>query len=101
MPYRQVYEPAPSNKSLPILEELPAGVMEDSLSLTIREARGRTADGVYRYFYFCRRCKGWIEGQANTYQVNTLAPHQLAGRSGTEYYCIRCGDEIGFMGMMS
>lgn len=102
MPWRQVYEPAPKNERLPILENLPNGVEEKSFSLSaIREAWGHPTPETFASYYHCYRCGGWIEGQPNSYQVNTLNPAMLAGRQGTEYYCRRCGEQIGFDGLMS
>jgi len=102
MPYHMVYEPAPADESLPVLKELPNGIAEyPTLTSNLREAHGHTADGLYRSYHFCAYCDGWIEGEANRYFVNTLNPQQLAGRQGTEYFCRRCGKEIGFMGVMS
>ena len=49
--------------------------------------------------YFCPVCNGWIPCDPYRHEVNTLAP--LAGRKGTEFYCRRCGGEIGFSGVMS
>lgn len=53
----------------------------------------------YGCVYLCCQCGGWIEGHADEYQVNDLGP--LSGRRGTEFYCRRCGAEVGFFGMMA
>jgi hypothetical protein len=99
MPYRQVWEDAPSNKHLKVYEELPDGVAEEKFSLSnAKEASGRI-DGKYVRFHYCHHCKGWIEGSPSSFGEHTLGP--LSGRSGTAYYCLRCGHEIGFMGMYS
>lgn len=103
MPYRQVYEPAPKDMNLPVIKEgeLPAGVEEKRWTLSsLREAAGMVGDE-YLVFHFCHWCKGWIPGHANEYRVNTLDSSRLAGRQGQEYYCKRCGQEIGFSGLMS
>lgn len=102
MPYRLVWEDNPHDKTLPVLETLPPGVAAESKALGWQqEAHGRTADGVYRHYHYCPRCKGWIEGDYYTYPVNTLDGRQLAGRRGTCYACRRCGREIAFDGAMS
>lgn len=102
MPYRQEYFEAPKNLSLPVHKELPDGVEEGRLSFihNLKEASGYI-DGHYVWFHFCKRCGGWIEGQPNGYEVNTLSSHQLSGRRGTEYHCCRCGEQIAFSGIMS
>lgn len=96
MPYRQVYEEAPKNPKLPVLEKLPDGVHQSGLTWGTKEAYGN-----HQHFYYCPHCKGWIEGHANEYQVNNLDSAHLAGRQGTEWYCLRCGNEIAFIGIMS
>ncbi len=103
MPYSQHYFPAPKNPSLPVLKELPPGIAEDGRQWihNLREASGYVAKGDYHFYTYCDHCGGWIRGHANEYEVNTLAPHQLAGRRGTEYYCQRCGEQLAFSGMMS
>jgi len=100
MPYRQSWFDAPKNMSLTVHKELPDGIPEQKLSFGTREAWG-TVNGEFKTFHFCRYCGGWIEGHANQYEVNTLNASQLSGRQGTEYHCQRCGERIGFMGMVS
>lgn len=99
MPYRMVYEPAPKHLSMPVLKALPDGIHELRFSFNgIREASGMVDDHIENY-HFCPRCGGWIEGSVNEYEVNTMGP--LSGRQGTEYYCRRCGEEIGYIGAVS
>ena len=102
MPYRHQWFDAPKDSSLTIHNQLPEGVEEGRLSFghNMREASGHVGDR-YMFFHFCKRCGGWIEGQPNAFEINTLNPSQLAGRKGTEYFCRRCGEQIAFMGMMS
>lgn len=99
MPYRTIWEPAPKDMSLHVLSELPDGYSTGNYSLLsmigIREAR----KGFTENMYFCDRCNGWIKGYPNEYKVDNLG--LLSGRHGTEYYCLRCGHEMGFMGVMS
>lgn len=96
------FEDAPSDMTLKVHEALPEGVAEHSALLDWhREAYGTTADGKFHNFHHCKKCGGWIEGTANAHRVNTLDSSHLAGRSGTEYHCRRCGREIGFVGIMS
>lgn len=100
MPYRQVYEPAPKNMKLPVLtdEQLPQGVVPRAVLLGgVREAYGVVGDD-FKTYHYCSHCKGWIEGSANAFPVHNLG--MLSGRSGQEYYCLRCGHEIAFIGMM-
>lgn len=102
MPYSLHYEPAPSDMSLPVLKELPDGVTEESFTLgVVREASGKPTEEGWPHYHFCPHCNGWIEGYPNEFPVNTFAPQHLAGRKGTEYFCRRCGHEIGFLGLMS
>lgn len=102
MPYKTIWEPSPRNMDLKVWEELPEDVEERDPQFfnPIRVARGYH-EGEYHRFYFCHHCKGWIRGEAYEFSINTLAPHQLAGRQGTEYYCLHCGEQIGFFGVMS
>lgn len=76
MPYEATWFPAPVDESLVVHLETVSGAC-----------------------YKCRYCGGWIEGQPNQYEEDTLAP--LAGRRGTVKHCRRCGREIGFFGMVS
>jgi hypothetical protein len=94
MPWESSWVPAPSDPSLPVLAELPEGVAEWPWPDDPRRAHGGG-----RRFYHCKRCGGWIEGNPTEYRVDTLAP--LSGRRGVETYCIRCGEEIAFSGMVS
>lgn len=103
MPYENRWVSAPRNPELPVLSdaELPEGHTTGK-----KEDRWRAATHVSgsahgrRDFYYCNReCQGWIEGHPRTYQENTLAP--LAGRKGHADYCIRCGQEVAFMGVIS
>ena len=76
MPFELRWIPAPKDESLIVHKEKLSGPCHE-----------------------CRYCGGWIEGIANSYHENTLAP--LAGRKGTVEYCRRCGREISFFGMRS
>jgi hypothetical protein len=97
MPYHLVWEPAPKDESLTVFKELPDGYEKHSLSIF-------GFDEVHKglnTMYFCYHCNGWIEDYPNTFSINTLNSSRLAGRCGTEFFCRRCGKEIGFIGMMS
>ncbi len=94
MPWQQQWVEAPKDLRLPVLAELPDGVRELEFPFGYKEAYGQG-----RRFYSCRYCGGWIEGQPNSFPVNTLGP--LSGRQGTEYHCRRCGEQIHFDGIMS
>ena len=50
--------------------------------------------------HFCEKC-GWVEGYPNQYKVNTLDSAHLSGQRGEDYHCARCGNHIGFSGVMS
>lgn len=102
MPWQQEWFEAPKDMNLPVLNKLPDGVHEKGyLSIGgLQEACGLMGEE-WHEFYLCPHCKGWIEGIVNAFPVNNLNPTQLAGRQGTEYYCRRCGKEIGFFGLMS
>ncbi len=100
MPYVHKWIPAPTNKTLTALKELPEGFVEVTSEFwsTYRHARNSR----YQKYYYCEYdCKGWIEGEPNCYRENTLEPEHLAGRQGEAYYCRRCGREIAFSGMVS
>ena len=58
-------------------------------------------EGMEHYAYYCGNCKGWIMGEPNDYYINNLAPEHLAGRRGHDYYCRRCGENVGFSGIVS
>lgn len=93
MPWQESWVPAPSDHALLVVTELPPGLEVHDFGH--REAFGR--GGVQ--YHFCHQCGGWIEGHAPAYSVDNLGP--LSGRHGTEYFCRRCGAEIGFFGIMS
>jgi hypothetical protein len=106
MPYREVWYPAPTNESLPVLSELPTGYEEDRWRMGARQATARFGldghphfEAKPRAYHYCHRCGGWVPGEPYTSEVSNLGP--LSGRKGTEYYCRRCGKEIGFVGMVS
>lgn len=101
MPYRQVYEPASQDMSIEVVQELPEGITERRHSYSgIREARG-DGDRYFEAYTYCRHCDGWVKSSPNMYNVNTLDTRSLSGRSGQDFHCARCGEKIGFMGMMS
>lgn len=75
MPFEMRWIPAPINKSLIAHKEKP-----EDLS------------------YECQYCDGWIEGQPSHHKIDTLY-FSFAGGRGTEEYCQRCGEKIGFFGI--
>jgi hypothetical protein len=77
MPYVQIWVPAPKDESLVV----------HATKLISGES------------YHCQFCGGWIDGEPNRFEEDSLAP--LAGRKGTVLHCIRCGYEIDFFGMQS
>lgn len=95
MPYVQHWEPAPKDPKLVVLKELPPGKVRER-DWGVREA---FVDG--NPYHYCDCCKGWIEGSASEYAVNTLNPGMLSGKRGREFYCKRCGKEIEFIGARS
>lgn len=101
MPYRQVwFDEPPKDPTLKTHESLPDGITERHHLGDIREAYGYIGE-VYVSYHFCHFCNGWIEGHVRESEVNNLDTRRLAGRQGTEYYCRRCGRQIGFFGLMS
>lgn len=101
MPYRQVYEPEPKDPTLEVVTELPDGITEQrSMSFRLREARG-SGDRYFEVYTYCSDCGGWVKSQSNMYTVNNLNSRALAGRSGMEYYCVRCAKQLAFHGIMS
>ena len=108
MPWKQVWVPNPTNKTLKVHKELPPGFKASewgrpttahipAASLVKDKQAGKKPD--FRWFYECAYCKGWIEGRPSQYEESNLGP--LCGRRGTVYSCIRCGHELGFEGIMS
>jgi len=84
---------------LPVLKDPPEG-SEEGFSFGYKSRRTRHPNP-FHWWYFCHHCQGWIEGQPHENEVNNLDGRRLAGRKGTEFFCIRCAEEIGFSGMMS
>lgn len=80
--------------------ELGATVKSERFLQNYRTADLLTPDN-WRTWYECYHCKGFIEGHPNNYSVNTMNSHRLSGRNGRETHCIRCGEQIAFVGMMS
>jgi len=91
MPYQMVW--IPPEKEINVIKELPNGT----------EVRGDTAfldDGkTFKQWYKCERCEGWVEGEPDEYNEDTIGP--LCGRRGTVTSCKRCGWEISFWGEQS
>jgi hypothetical protein len=101
MPFRTKEEcfEYPKRLDLPVLKEPPEGV-EEGLSFGHKSLRTRYPAPFKQWFY-CQHCEGWIEGEPHENEVNNLDGRRLAGRKGTEFWCIRCARQIGFSGMMS
>lgn len=87
------------NPNLNVLKDLPDGVQQQEF-FGLKEASG-LINGVYKSYYYCEDCGGWIEGLVHHYRTNNWVPHALAGRMGIVYECCRCGDELQFLGVMS
>lgn len=102
MPLRVRYEhfDAPKNPSLPVLKDKPDG-RDYGIFGPPQIWSDHTKGHPIKHWYECYRCGGWIEGMPFEHNVNTLDPAHLAGRRGTEFYCIRCGEEIHFSGLVS
>ena len=104
MPWRSEYYPVPITPGLPVLTEAeatalaaggPGGVRIWGLGFgQPKEIRG---NGVS--YYECRHCGGFVPRHPHKSRVDTLVP--LSGRRGIEWYCVRCGNKLRFMGMMS
>jgi hypothetical protein len=93
IPYKMRWVPAPKDEMLNVLQEIPEGLLD-----SLYRQYGIVEDK-FVCFHKCKKCGGWIEGEPTEYHIDTLRP--LSGRRGTEYYCRRCGHQIGFIGMMS
>lgn len=100
MPFIQRWVPAPKDESLPVFAELPPGRIEKRSSAWLGFKR-IYVENVF-YYYCDRTCSGWIQGRKpNMFSINTLSPERLAGRRGRQFYCCRCGEQIGFIGVRS
>jgi len=108
MPWEQVWVPNPSDENIPLHKNPPDNFQQyegwgckmarrSVESLIEDHKQGKELD--HRTYYYCRECKGWIEGKPTEYHEDNIGP--LCGRRGTVTACIRCGDEIGFCGMVS
>lgn len=109
MPWRHVFEPNPSDSSLPVHKSPPGGfeilggwggfkTARFPFDKVIELANNKQ-EWDEREFYHCRNCDGWIEGKPYEYKENSMGI--LCGRRGTTSSCNRCGDELGFSGMVS
>lgn len=74
------------NRSLPTLRMLPVGVVEKPGRFNYRTAKSKE-----QIFYYCNRCRGWIEGRPYHKFVTDE-------RIGMSFICLRCGKEIDFHG---
>lgn len=105
MPYKQVWFDASKDENIEVYRDLPPEYHERKFGLWgVKQAELNVEywkDDKELWMYECHHCNGWIKGEPNKYEINTLRPSQLAGRQGTEFYCRRCGNQIGFMGIMS
>jgi len=101
MPFRTKaeYFEYPQRPELSVLKELPESA-ENGFTFGYKSQRTRHPEP-FRQWFFCHHCGGWIEGEPHENEVNNLDGRRLAGRRGTEFYCIRCARQIGFSGMMS
>lgn len=100
MPYKSEWFDAPKNMSVQVFKDLPENYIEEPRYFLNKSFRiAKTAK--YSFAYFCnhKECKGWILELPNEYEENTIGI--LSGRKGTVFYCVRCGNEIGFEGMYS
>jgi hypothetical protein len=93
MPYEMRWVPVPKDETLEVHQEIPQGLMDWGYH------RAGFVNGQYFQFHECKKCGGWITGRPAEYRIDTLGP--LCGRKGIEYYCRRCGYQIGFDGWMS
>ena len=104
MPFRPKYEffEYPKKPELIVHKEPPPDT-DDRFSFGYKSRWSvRSATCQYKTYFFCHHCGGWIEGEPHENEVNTMSPsHPLSGRRGWEFYCLRCGGEIGFSGMVS
>lgn len=101
MPFKQVWFDAPKDMSIQVFKDLPEGYTEEDKGFFAQSFRIAKTEK-YSFAYFCnhKECKGWILKLPNEYEENTIDGF-LSGRKGTAFYCVRCGNEIGFEGMYS
>lgn len=109
MPWQHVFVPNPSDDKLPVLKKVPKDYEVTGADWSFQRARLPFDKLLEKYkanknfkerrFYSCRYCKGWIEGEPYEYHEDDIGP--LCGRRGDVFSCIRCGNEIGFCGMVS
>ena len=93
MPWQMTWEIAPQNLELEVIKKL------SSNYLPLNSFISYNKDNRLDCMFYCQYCEGWIKGQPTEYQEDTLGP--LCGRRGIASYCIRCGNEIDFYGVMS
>jgi hypothetical protein len=94
MPFEYVWKPAPTDMSLPVFPELPDGFVENYIWSFIKQIRvARNGSDEPAFFCETRTCTGWILGEPTESEEYAI----LSGRSGTAYYCLRCGHEISFV----
>ena len=102
MSWQYTFVPNPSDENIPVLENPPAG-FEISNDRNYKTARipfdQMMESNDTRDFYYCLHCNGWIEGIPFEHHEDDIGP--LCGRRGIVSSCIRCGNEIGFSGMVS
>ena len=53
----------------------------------------------FKQAYYCENCNAWVVSTPRMRMVDTIGV--LSGRKGYEFYCCRCGHEIGFSGYVS
>lgn len=94
-----LYDHDDTNPNLPVLSELPAGILDIDTNGREKQAYGVDAEGQAINFHYCDQCKGWIPGYYHAVAHNSLG--RLSGRRGTSYHCCRCGAQISFIGLMA
>ncbi len=102
MPYKIAWVEPDKNLNLKVYPYLPDGYVERK-ELLFQQYRYATlrVDSTLESVHYCPECNGWVEGDCNKYEVNTLDGRRLSGRRGTDFHCARCGYKLGFFGMMS
>ena len=91
----------PKRLDMPVLKDPPEG-SDIRLTFGYKWVSSPVLGGrPFKVWFFCHHCQGWIEGEPHEHEVNDLDGRRLCGRRGTEFWCLRCAQQIGFSGMMS
>lgn len=116
MPYKQIWFDAPHDMSISVIpgdkDTPPAGyvlngglygcpqaIRDIAALIQLVQAGRKIPEDQPVTLYYCYHCRGWIAGVPGQYHEDNIG--LLSGRRGEVFHCRRCGNEIGFFGMMS